>query len=232
MSKFKIALVEDDQLISKLIKINLEKEKLSVKSFQDGESFLDDPNNHSYDLLILDLFLPGISGMELLTNLRKKNILTPVLLLTVEKDVQSKVEAFIKGADDYITKPFNLEELLGRIRAILRRVYDYSSPQNQNIIQINNFTINLLTRKCDSNLGPQTLSSKEIKLLKYFSANQRKNLRRADILEEVWGMDVFPTPRTIDNFVLKFRKLFETDPKNPQIFLSIRDIGYNFNLPQ
>ena len=228
---YKIALVEDDELIRTMIKINLEKNQYLVQEFTDSESLLEQKTVEPYDLFILDIVLPGLSGLELLKELRHRDIhaAVPVLMLTVQSRVQNKIDALNSGADDYLVKPFNMEELLARVNALIRRSHGRRTLPSSQILVINNFRIDLSTRGCQSNKGEVTLSEKEIKLLKYFSLHPDQSLRRADILEEVWGMDVSPTPRTIDNFILKFRKLFEADPENPKHFISVRNKGYRFN---
>ena len=226
--EFKIAVVEDNELIANMITLNLEQNGYRVRHFPDGESMLRQTGRELFDLVILDILLPGISGLELLDKLRKTKFDAPVLMLTVETNVQNKIRALNSGADDYLVKPFNMEELLARARALIRRSHGKRSIPSNQILVINNHKINLSTRGCESNLGEVVLSEREAKLLSYFSLNPGQTLRRADILEEVWGMDVSPTPRTVDNFVLKFRKLFETNPENPQHFISVRNKGYRF----
>jgi len=229
--KYKIALVEDDELIRNMIKINLEQHQYHIQHFPDSESLLNQNATEPYDLFILDILLPGISGLRLLEELKKNDIYepVPVLMLTVQSEVQNKIEALNKGADDYLVKPFNMDELLARVNALIRRSHGQRTlPANQ-ILIINNYKIDFSTRHCQSNKGEVILSEREIKLLRYFSLHPGQTLRRADILEEVWGMDVSPTPRTIDNFILKFRKLFESNPEHPQHFISVRNKGYRFN---
>jgi two-component system alkaline phosphatase synthesis response regulator PhoP len=225
---YKIAVVEDDELILNLVGINLEKQDYLTRCFTSGEALLDCIADELFDLFILDIMLPGISGVEVLDSLRKKDIHAPVLMLTAQGQVQNKINAFKIGADDYLVKPFNMDELLARINALLRRSHSERPIPSDQVLKINRFTINLATRHCESNQGEVVLSEKEIRLLAYFSEHAGKTLRRADILEDVWGMDVSPTLRTIDNFVLKFRKLFEQNPEKPAHFISIRNKGYRF----
>lgn len=226
--KHKIAVMEDDELIANMIKINLEKNDYRVTCFPSGESLLEGIQQELFDLFVLDIFLPGISGLEVLKELRKEHTDAPVLMLTVHSRVQTKINALDSGADDYLVKPFNMDELLARVNALIRRSHGKRTIPSSQILVINDFKINLSTRTCESNMGEVVLSEKEVKLLSYFSQHAGRTLKRADILEEVWGMDVSPTPRTIDNFILKFRKLFETNPEKPGHFISIRNQGYRF----
>jgi two-component system, OmpR family, alkaline phosphatase synthesis response regulator PhoP len=228
--KCKIAVVEDDELIRHMVRINLEKHDFQVHCFSSSESLLERPGDEPFDLFILDVLLPGISGLELLARLREKSIYAnaPILMLTVQSQVEKKITALDRGADDYLVKPFNMEELLARVKALIRRSQGRRSIPANRLLIINHCKIDLSTRVCQSNRGEVVLSEKEIKLLAYFSRHPGETLRRADILEEVWGMDVSPTPRTIDNFILKFRKLFETNPDSPKHFISVRNQGYRF----
>lgn len=225
---YKIAIVEDDALILQMVRINLEKNDYETVCFSDGESLLERVPGEVFDLYVLDIMLPGISGMDILNRLRQKEIHAPVLMLTAQSQVEKKVNALVTGADDYLTKPFNMDELLARVHALLRRSHGERPLPSNLLLTINHFNINLDTRLCESNQGEITLSDKEARLLAYFSENKGKTLRRADILEDVWGMDVSPTLRTIDNFVLKFRKLFEQNPEQPKHFISVRAKGYRF----
>lgn len=226
--KYKVAIVEDDELISDMIKIHLEKNGFKAKCFSSSESFIDVFQDVIYDLIILDLILPGLSGEQLLNKLRKSGDDTPVLLLTVKGDIPSRISAFNAGADDYMTKPFNLDELLARSKALLRRSQGKRRIPSSRILVINGFKIDATTRVCESNMRDVVLSEKEASLLLYLTQHSHESLSRADILEEVWGMDVAPTPRTVDNFILKFRKLFEDNPEQPKHFLSVRGKGYRF----
>jgi two-component system alkaline phosphatase synthesis response regulator PhoP len=230
--KYRIAVVEDDELIRNMIKLNLEKNDYQVKYFPDGESLTEQMAYEPFDLFILDVLLPGISGLEVLEKLKKNHIhaLAPVLMLTVQSQVQNKIKALNRGADDYLVKPFNMEELLARVNALIRRSQGKRAIPANRILIIGDCQVNLSSRVCQSSKGEVVLSEKEIKLLKYFSLHPGQTLRRADILEEVWGMDVSPTPRTVDNFILKFRKLFEINPEKPKHFISVRNQGYRFEV--
>lgn len=226
--RYKIAVVEDDALIRNMVLINLKKSGYDVLGFEDGESMLERSERELFDLVILDIMLPGISGIDVLAALRKSRSDMPVLMLTARGDVRDKVAALKIGADDYLTKPFDIQELSARVHALLRRSHGARHIPAGRVLVINRFKINLDSRVCQSNKGDVILSEKEIKLLEFFSRRAGETLDRTDILEEVWGMDVFPTPRTVDNFVLKFRKLFETHPEEPKHFLSVRGQGYRF----
>lgn len=224
----KIAVVEDDDLIRGMIKLNLERSGYTVFDFSSAEEALEKSEFEIYDLIVLDLVLPGKSGVEFLEEIRKRGDNTPVLMLTVKNDVSTRLEAFKQGVDDYLIKPFNMEELTARVRALIRRSQGERRIPSSEILVINGYKVNTSTREGESSSGPVTLSEKEINLLVFLIENSHKALSRVDILEEVWGMDVFPTPRTIDNFILKFRRLFEDNPDDPRHFISVRGKGYKY----
>ena len=223
---FKIAVIEDDELIAGMVILNLEKEGCSVTGFRNAESFISRMKSGNFDLVVLDIMLPGMEGTELLKKMRQNNINVPVLMMTAKADLQSKIASLNTGADDYIQKPFRMEELIARVKALVRRSRSERMIPSSRIMIVNGFKVNLDSRECESNSGNVILSEKEIGFLEYLFLNSGEPIKRADILEEVWGMDVSPTPRTIDNFILKFRKLFEKDPAKPEHFLSIRNKGY------
>jgi DNA-binding response OmpR family regulator len=224
----KIAVIEDDDFMRKMLGMSLEKEGYSMTLFKDAESLFTGPVDGEYDLIILDINLPGISGGEALKILREKEILIPVIILTGIKDLEYKIETLITGADDYIEKPINHAELLARVQAVLRRSQGIRMIPTGAFLKVNYHLINIETREATSNIGDISLSEKELKLLKFFVQNPRKTLSRAEILENVWGMDTFPTNRTVDNFILKFRKLFEENPEEPMNFITVHSIGYRF----
>ncbi|MBN1545648.1 MAG: response regulator transcription factor [Syntrophaceae bacterium] len=225
----KIAIIEDDDLIRNMVLFHLEKNGFSVCGFASAEAMMEAVGNEPFDLIILDLVLPGISGQDFLKAIRGRGNDTPVLMLTVKEDIATRVTSFNFGADDYMIKPFNMDELLARVKALIRRSLGKRRVPSSRIFVINGHRIDTSTRECSSNIGDVILSEKEMNLLLFFLKHSQETISRADILEEVWGMDVVPTPRTIDNFILKFRKLFEDNPDKPRIFVSVRSRGYRFH---
>lgn len=225
----RVALIEDEDLIRNMIRIGLEKRGFNIDSFPDSESFFRSGYKKYYDALIIDIMLPGLSGTETLKKIRESGNNTPVLIVTAKGTMDYKSDAYHKGADDYLVKPFNMDELFLRVNALIKRSQGKRVIPSSRKIRINRSLIDLDNGVCESNLGQIKLSEKELRLIRFFVENSGKVVSRADILEEVWGMDVFPTPRTVDNFILKFRKLFEKDPKNPEIFISVRSRGYKFS---
>lgn len=181
-----------------------------------------------YDLIILDIYLPNLSGEALLKQMRETGDQTPVIMLTAKSSVSTRLKAFSQGADDFLPKPFNLEELQARVSAVIRRSQNQRRLPSSELLVINRYEINIKTRICQSRQGDVRLSEKEIELLKLLVIHAHETLSRADILEEVWGMDIAPTPRTVDNFILKFRKLFEDIPDQPRHFISVHGKGYMY----
>jgi two-component system alkaline phosphatase synthesis response regulator PhoP len=224
----RVALIEDDDLIRSMIQLHLERNGFDVQAYSSAEDAPVASSKDVFDLIILDILLPGLTGEQFLKALRDKGDDTPVLMLTVKNDTQTRIHTLDTGADDYMSKPFDLEELLARVKALIRRSQAKRRTPSIGFITINRFRLDISTRRCSSNLGDQILSKKEVELLKFMVENAKENFSRADILEEVWGMDVVPTPRTVDNFILKFRRLFEDTPEKPKHFLTVRGHGYRF----
>lgn len=223
----RILLVEDEESIRDLIKLNLEIEGYEVVCLDNGKDVVKTYNQEHFDLILLDVMLPEVDGFQVCEQIRLIDIHIPILMLTA-KDAQSdKLTGLKKGADDYLTKPFNLEELLLRIEKLIRR----SNPQEKEKVESANFGdnyVNFVTYEAKGNKGDFTLTKKEAMLLKLLMDRKNEVVSRQQILQSVWGYDVYPSTRTIDNFILSFRKYFEKDPKDPQFFLSVRGVGYKF----
>ena len=222
----KITLVEDELSIAEAVIMNLELEGYSVKHFAHGGEANRSLNQlAASDLVILDVMLPEINGIDLCKNLRTISEV-PVLFLSAKGTSSDRVEGLKSGGTDYLSKPFDLEELLLRIQILISR----SQPARTDGLQIGNKQIDFKTYTVtDLQTGVQVdLSKREIELLRLFSKKEGTVVSRDEILDAVWGADQFPTSRTIDNFILSFRKLFEENPKQPVYFHSIRGVGYRF----
>lgn len=224
----KILLVEDEVLLGSMLEMNLRQEGYDVRWLQEGKPVLSDSCSTGCDLIILDIMLPDTTGLDVLRQLRAMEITTPVLMLTAKSDMDTKVNCLDLGADDYLTKPFDLPELFARIRALIRRSQGERHLPSSGFLQIGDCEVNLETRRAVSRNGEVRLSAKETELLELFAKNIGRPLSRAEILESVWGMDVWVTERTVDNFVLRLRKLFEPDSECPAHFITIRGVGYRF----
>ncbi|MBM3164224.1 MAG: response regulator transcription factor [Bacteroidetes bacterium] len=218
----KIALVEDDLVLKEFIQLNLELEGHEVICFENGKAIFEANNVLGrVDLIILDNMLPGKSGVDVCLEIRK-SYATPILFLSAKSNTQDRIEGLRAGANDYLPKPFDLEELLLRVQALL--------PKNKPQYIVGNWEVdfdNLVAKEPSKELEYQ-LSKKEAALLKLFIQQENKVLSREEILDKVWGEDAYPTSRTIDNFVLTFRRIFEVDQKSPAYFHSIRGVGYKF----
>lgn len=224
----RILLIEDEELVGTMVRMNLEGAGHQVTWLRDGSLAVEQALAEQYDLLLLDISLPGTDGLSVLGQLRDQGVSTPVMMLTARSDVLTKVEALEKGADDYLPKPFDVAEMIARVNALVRRSQAEREIPSDHLVQIGPHSINLETRMADSNEGQVQLSEKETALVRLLIRSRGQTLSRSDILEEVWGMDVSPTERTVDNFILRLRKLFEPEPEHPQHLLTVRGEGYRF----
>jgi two-component system alkaline phosphatase synthesis response regulator PhoP len=231
LNQSRILLVEDESHFLEAITLNLELEGYEVIQAVDGKQGYKYFKSAKFDLIILDLMLPHIDGLTLCKNIRLENTHVPIIMLTAKGSNQEKVEGLKSGADDYITKPFNLEEFLLRVQSLLRRSSSGTVKNSvPDIIAIGNKTINFLTYEVNgANAEVVVLSKKEVQLLKLLVDKENEVVSRDTILEEIWGYEIYPTARTIDNFILNLRKYFEENPKEPKHFHSIRGVGYKFN---
>ena len=228
--KHTILLVEDEQHLHEALKLNLTLEDYEVSSAYDGPKALQLIQGASFDLIILDIMLPGIDGFSIIENVRIHNNNTPILILSAKNSSANRVQGLKIGADDYMTKPFNLEELLLRVSKLIQKSGVNSAVPNnleQYSFMGNKVHFTLLEATL-YNCEKIKLTKKEAMLLKLLIENKHTIITRERILQSVWGYNVFPNTRTIDNFILNFRKYFELDPKSPLHFISIRGVGYKF----
>ena len=225
-----ILLVEDEIHLHETIKLNFELEGYEVTSAFDGSQALEAIANEYFDLIVLDIMLPEVDGISITENVRLKNLETPILILSAKNTNADKVLGLKKGADDYLTKPFNLEELLLRVdKLIIKNKRLQTKSKVNNIYTFNKNSIDFKAQIAITFINQKIdLSKKEILLLKLLIENKNEVVTREKILQQVWGFNVYPTTRTIDNFILNFRKYFEQDAKEPKHFLSARGVGYKF----
>lgn len=223
-------MVEDEENLHEALKLNLELEDYEVGSAFDGVEALKAVENEHFDLIILDVMLPELDGISVCERIRLQNNDIPILILSAKNSSADRVLGLKKGADDYLTKPFNLEELLLRVSKLLEKSQRLSTRKPvENIYQFGKNKIDFKALECTTKDGEKiTLTKKEIMLLKLLIENKNEVVTREKILQAVWGYNVYPTTRTIDNFILSFRKYFEEDSRNPQYFHSVRGIGYRF----
>jgi DNA-binding response OmpR family regulator len=224
----KILVVEDEDLVGTMVRLNLESAGYQVVWIKDGGEAAERAAAEPFDLILLDISMPGMGGLSVLEKLRSIGVGTPIMMLTARADLPTKVRALDFGADDYLAKPFHVEEMLARVNALVRRSQAERTIPTDHIVQIGVHQVNLETRRAHTEEGEVTLSEKEAALVKLLLRSQGRVLSRSDILEEVWGMDVVPSERTVDNFVVRLRRLFEPDPEKPLHLLTVRGRGYRF----
>ncbi len=222
----KILIVEDEPNMRLGLKDNLEFEDYEVDVAEDGEIALNQIRNNNYNLILLDVMLPKVSGFEVCKQIRKDGNQTPVILLTAKGEEANKVRGLELGADDYVTKPFSLMELLARIKAVLRRYENQASNKKDEIVTIGKLKVNFSTYNAQEKDESILMSHKEFEILHYLWNHKNETVSRDGLLEDVWGYDEFPTTRTIDNFILKLRQKIEIDHAHPHIILTVHGIGY------
>lgn len=223
----RILLVEDEENIRDVVKLNLEMEDFEVVATESGKEAVKFFKEQHFDLIILDVMLPEVDGFQVCEQIRLTNMDVPIIFLTAKDASQDRIQGLKKGGDDYLTKPFVLEELLLRVHNLIKRTS--KAPENSpEVYEFGNNRVNFITYEAQGNPGDFTLTKKEAMLLKLLVDRRNEVVSRQQILQSVWGYDVYPSTRTIDNFILSFRKYFEQDPKNPEYFLSVRGVGYKF----
>lgn len=219
-------IIEDDVSILRGLKDNLEYEGYNTCAEMNGAEGLKSALSKDYDLILLDIMLPGMNGHEICKRLKREKPDLPVVMITARGSEMDKVSGLDIGADDYITKPFSIAELLARVRAVLRR-YNHTN-HNPNKVMFGNVVLDFKKYQAFVNDKEVKLSSKEFAILKYFLKHKGEAIHRHDLLNEVWGYDSMPTTRTVDNFILDLRKKLEKNPSKPEHIISVRGIGYRF----
>lgn len=223
--KGSILVVEDEEKIARVLELELEYEGYSVMKVLDGLEAFEAYRREKWDLILLDVMLPGISGIELLRRIRKNDLHTPILLLTAKTSVEDKVSGLDLGANDYITKPFQIEELLARIRAALRIKQTDQFPDNDDFLSFADIKINLKTREVIRAGEAIELTPREFDLLVYLMMNKRQVLNRDQILEAVWGYDFFGDTNVVDVYIRYVRKKINL-PQLPDLIYTVRGVGY------
>lgn len=230
-SKGNILLVEDEENLHEALKLNLEMDGYSVSSAFNGTEALKAVQAEYFDLVVLDIMLPELDGIGVTEGIRIQHIDVPILILSARNSSSDRVLGLKKGADDYLTKPFNLEELMLRVEKLIqknKKMQDKESIGNE--YEFGGNKIDFRAQEATTWNGQLVqLSKKEAMLLKLLVENKNEVVTREKILQVVWGYNVYPTTRTIDNFILNFRKYFEADSRNPRHFHSVRGVGYKYN---
>jgi DNA-binding response OmpR family regulator len=221
-----ILLIEDDPAILNGLTDALKSEDYNVSTATDGEKGYKAAKRGDFDLIILDLMLPIKDGFEVCRDLRINGLATPIIMLTSKKEEADKIVGLEMGADDYITKPFSLNELHARIKAVLRRsqptLFEYDE------IKFGNIAINFKKHEVYKKGNNIKMSATEFRIIKYFLQHEGEVISRNQFLDDVWGYDAFPTTRTVDNYILSIRKKLEDDFSNPEHFLTVHLAGYKF----
>ncbi|MGZ3648446.1 MAG: response regulator transcription factor [Syntrophales bacterium] len=234
----RILIIEDDEHIAEGLKLNLSLQGYEVSIASEGTSGLRMWKEWNPHLIVLDIMLPGVDGLSVLRHIRMEDEKLPVLILSAKGGHDDKVKGFSYGVDDYLSKPFNLEEFLVRIERLMKRsswsrggtVNEELEEQDlKNTYVFGSNTIDFGTMTAQSAHGTIHLTDQEVRLLKIFIANRGKPLSRKVLLKIGWGYSGETTTRTVDNFIVRLRKYFENDPENPVYFKSIRSIGYVFD---
>lgn len=227
----RILVVEDEENLQHAIKFNLEYEGYTVNAVSDGNSAIKTFREEKFDLVILDIMLPETDGLMVCENIRLHDSNVPVLFLSAKNTAADRVLGLKKGGDDYMTKPFDLEELLLRVKKLIEknnRIQQQSENKSSGIYKFGPNWINFESYEAHGISGKIDLTKKEILLMKLLIENKNQVVSREHILKVVWDYTVIPNTRTIDNFILALRKYFEQDPKDPHYIQSVRGVGYKF----
>ncbi len=225
----RILLVEDEAVMRESIELKLKKEGYEVVAVEDGYEALKVFKEQRFNLIVLDIMMPELDGYSVCEQVRLDNTRVPILFLTAKDSTQDMIQGLQKGGDDYLTKPFNDQVFLLRVNSLIRRS-KLGTPEDKELNQFafGENVVNFSTYQAICNEGEISLTKKEAKLLKLLIVRDKQVVSREEILQNVWGYDVFPSTRTIDNFILAFRKYFEKNPRQPKFFHSVRGVGYKF----
>ena len=226
--KKKILIVEDEEPIRMALEDDFRLEDYEVEVASDGLEGLAKAENPDIDLIVLDIMLPGINGFDICRKLRNEGIRTPVIMLTAKGQEIDRVVGLEIGADDYVTKPFSPRELQARVKAVLRRMEPEPEKSAVNRFRSGGLEMDFRKYSCFKNGKEVSLTAHEFGLLKYLVINRGNVISREELLDEVWGKDVYVTPHTVDTHMANIRKKLEDDPSQPRYIISIRSVGYKF----
>jgi two-component system, OmpR family, alkaline phosphatase synthesis response regulator PhoP len=230
LNQSKILLVEDEENLAHGLEYNLTEEGYKVTLAKDGRAAIKLFDENEFDLIVLDIMLPYYNGFEIAKHIRDKHPQMPILMLTARTQIEDRVRGLELGADDYLTKPFHLKELLLRINGMLKRKKWYQKVAIETpVYKFGDNIINFENLKCIKGKKEFQLTSYEAMIIKYLIENKDKVVARKELLENVWNMNPDIETRTVDNFIARLRKHFEDDPSNPKYIVSVRSAGYMFN---
>lgn len=230
-AKNQVLVVEDEQDISELIRFNLEQEGFSVSTVTDGERALEEAKRSRPALMLLDLMLPGMPGIEVCKRLRSdlSTARLPIIIVTAKATETDRVLGLEMGADDYLVKPFSTRELVARVRAVLRRAYETETERAPQVYEKGRLKLDLDNYEVFVDGKPVELSLREFELLRFFVRSPNRVYDRLQLLDLVWGQDTHVEPRTVDVHIRRLRKRIERDDANPELILTVRGVGYKFN---
>lgn len=221
-----ILLIEDEDSLMDILSMNLKLEGYEIEQAQSGNEALNLISN-DYNLIVLDIMLPDVNGFDICEIIRKESDV-PILFISAKGTSADRIKGLTIGADDYLVKPFHLEEFLLRVKILISR-HSSKTIQTSTIFNFGtNYTINFKTYEVNSIFGTSTFSKREIDLLKLLTSKKHEVVSREEILNTIWSENASPNSRTIDNYILNFRKHFEKTPKDPKHFISLRGVGYKF----
>lgn len=224
----KILIIEDEESIRMALEDDFRLENYDVEVASDGIEGLAKAANPGIDLIILDIMLPGMNGFDICKKLRSQGIRTPIIILTAKGQEIDRVVGLEIGADDYVTKPFSPRELQARVKAVLRRMETEPDDAGENLFRSGGLEVDFRQYECHKNGKEVSLTAHEFELLKYLLRNRGRVINRNELLDEIWGKDVFVAPRTVDTHMANLRKKIEDDPSRPRLIISIRGVGYKF----
>jgi DNA-binding response OmpR family regulator len=224
----KILIIEDEEPIRMALEDDFRLDNYDVEAASDGIEGLAKAGNPDIDLIILDIMLPGMNGFEICKKLRNQGIRTPIIMLTAKGQEIDRVVGLEIGADDYVTKPFSPRELQSRVKAVLRRMEKEPEDKVKNLFRYGGLEVDFRQYVCTKNGKEIGLTSLEFEILKYLIRNRGQAINRDELLDNVWGNEVFVTPHTVDTHMANLRKKIEDDPSDPRLILSIRGVGYKF----
>lgn len=224
--KRRIMVVEDDAHLADGLRINLELEGYDPVLAASAELALDIWRRGGIELILLDVMLPGMNGFQFCRQVREEGDRVPILFLTARNAGQDRIKGLDEGGDDYITKPFELNELLARVKSLFRRQDWFRGQEAPQLLHIGRAKINLRGYQATTAEGPVSLKEKEVMILRLLTEHENEPVSRETILDRVWGFGAYPTTRTVDNFILSLRKLIEIDPRKPRHILTAHGVGY------
>lgn len=228
MSTKRLLLVEDEPGLQLALSDRLSAEGFSVETAGDGNLAIMRATGEPFDIIVLDVMLPGRDGFDVAKTIRQQGVQTPILMLTARSEVVDRVVGLKLGADDYLTKPFETIELLARIEALMRRAPTGSSGRSLERYSFGDITVDVRKAEVMSKGQPLDLSAKEFQLLKYFIEHRGATISRDELLHEVWGYSAMPSTRTVDVHVAWLRQKLEVNPRVPQFILTVHGLGYKF----